>query len=157
VVTGRGKLTTKYTFLDRNGVKTSVRVVLDQDALNALIETKNSPVGKYLYKRAKEVERANKAAAPVSSKGNHGRPPGYLRSRIGVFLTQDADGPYTDVVSRARSKASKRKVAIIGPLQKGQRRRVASSQAAYYGRIQNQKGRHKGYMETGLRGLRRSK
>jgi hypothetical protein len=152
-----GKFTTRYTFLDRNGTKTSVRVVVDQAALDALIATKTSPVGKYLYKRAKEAERIDKAAAPVSAKGSHGRPPGYLRSRIGTFLSQDADGPYADVVTRARSKAAKGKRAIIGPLQKGQRRRVATSQAAYYGRIQNQKGRHKGYMETGLRGMGRSK
>jgi len=151
-----GKLTTRYTFLDRNGTKTSVRIVLDMDALNALKDTKNSPVGKYLYKRAMGAKRENQAAAPVSRKGSHGRPPGYLKSKIGVYLSQDANGPYADVVSRARSKASQKKVAIIGPLQKGKRRKVASSQAAYYGRIQNQKGRNKGYMETGLRGMRRS-
>jgi hypothetical protein len=144
VVGTGGKFTTRYTFLDRNGTKTSVKVVVDQAALDALKATKDSPVGKYLYKKAKQVERADRAAAPVSSKGSHGRPPGYLRSRIGTFLSQDSDGPYADVVSRARSKASKKKVAIIGPLQKGKRRKVASSQAAYYGRIQNQKGRHKG-------------
>lgn len=156
MVASGGKFTTRYTFLDRNGTKTSVRVVLDLDALNALKETKNSPVGKYLYKRAMGAKRENQAAAPVSSKGSHGRPPGYLRSRIGVYLSQDANGPYADVVSRARSKAAKGKRAIIGPLQKGKRRRVATSQASYYGRIQNQQGRNKGYMETGLRGMRRS-
>lgn len=156
MVSAGGKFTTRYTFLDRNGTKTSVRIVLDMDALRALKDTKNSPVGKYLYKRAMGAKRENQAAAPVSHKGSHGRPPGYLKSKIGVYLSQDSDGPYADVVSRARSKASQRKVAIIGPLQKGKRRRVASSQAAYYGRIQNQKGRNKGYMETGLRGMRRS-
>jgi len=156
VVAASGKFTTRYTFLDRNGTKTSVRVVLDLDALNDLKATKNSPVGKYVYKRAMGAKRENQAAAPVSRAGSHGRPPGYLRSRIGVFLSQDAHGPYADVVSRARSKAAKGRVAIIGPLQKGKRRKVATSQAAYYGRIQNQKGRHKGYMETGLRGMRRS-
>ena len=156
MVAATGKFTTRYSFLDRNGTKTSVRVVLDLDALNALKETKSSPVGKYLYKRAKEAERKNKAAAPVSSRGTHGRPPGYLRSKIGTYLSQDSGGPYADVVSRARSKASKSKRAIIGPLQKGKRRKVATSQAAYYGRIQNQKGRNRGYMEKGLQGMRRS-
>lgn len=151
-----GKFTTRYTFLDRNGTKTSVRVVVDGQALDALKQTKGSPVGKFVYKKAKEAERKNKAAAPVSPRGTHGRPPGYLRSKIGTYLSQDSDGPYADVVSRARSKASKRKVAIIGPLQKGKRRRVASSAAAYYGRIQNQKGRNRGYMEKGLEGMRRN-
>lgn len=151
---GTGKLTTKYTFLDRNGTKTSVKVVLDQAALDALIATKNSPVGKYVYKKAKVVERANKAAAPVSRTGSHGRPSGYLRSKIGTYLSQDAGGPYADVVSRAKSKAAKGKRAIIGPLKKGQRRKVATSQAAYYGRIQNQQGRNKGYMRKGLGELR---
>jgi hypothetical protein len=154
VVSTGGKLTTRYTFLDRNGTKTSVKVVVDQAALDALIKTKTSPVGKYLYKKAKQVERANKAAAPVSKSGSHGRPAGYLRSRIGTYLSQDDAGPYTDVVSRARSKAAKGKRAIIGPLQKGKRRKVATSQAAYYGRIQNQQGRNKGYMRKGLDALR---
>lgn len=145
-----GKFTTRYTFLDRNGTKTSVKVVLDQKALDDLKATKNSPVGKYVYKKAKQAERINKASAPVSAKGNHGRAPGHLRSRIGVYLSQDSNGPYADVVSRARSKAAKGKRAIIGPLLKGQRRRVATSQAAYYGRIQNQQGKHRGYMRKGL-------
>jgi hypothetical protein len=150
VVSAGGKFTTRYTFLDRNGTKTSVKVVVDQAALDALTMTKQSPVGKYLYKKAKQVERANKAAAPVSKSGSHGRAPGYLRSKIGTYLSQDEGGPYTDVVSRAKSKAAKGKRAIIGPLQKGKRRKVATSQAAYYGRIQNQKGRNKGYMRKGL-------
>lgn len=153
MVTGGGKFTTRYTFLDRNGTKTSVTVVVDQAALDALKATKDSPVGKYLYKKAKQVERVDRAAAPVSKSGSHGRPAGYLRSKIGTYLSQDSNGPYADVVSRARSKAAKGKVAIIGPLQKGKRRKVATSQAAYYGRIQNQKGRHKGYMRKGLDGL----
>lgn len=154
MVSAGGKFTTRYTFLDRNGTKTSVKVVVDQEALDALTMTKQSPVGKYLYKKAKQVERANKAAAPVSKSGSHGRPPGYLRSKIGTYLSQDEGGPYTDVVSRAKSKAAKGKRAIIGPLQKGKRRKVATSQAAYYGRIQNQKGRNKGYMRKGLDALR---
>jgi hypothetical protein len=154
VVGTGGKFTTRYTFLDRNGTRTSVKVVVDQAALDALKSTKSSPIGKYLYKKAKQVERIDRAAAPVSSSGSHGRPPGYLRSKIGTYLSQDAGGPYADVVSRARSKASQRKRAIIGPLQKGKRRKVATSEAAYYGRIQNQKGRHKGYMRKGLEGLR---
>jgi hypothetical protein len=153
VVGSGGKFTTRYTFLDRNGTKTSVKVVVDQAALDALKATKDSPVGKYLYKKAKVVERADKAAAPVSSHGSHGRPPGYLRSKIATYLSQDAGGPYADVTTRARSKAAQGKRAIIGPLQKGKRRKVATSQAAYYGRIQNQKGRHKGYMRKGLGSL----
>lgn len=154
MVSGGGKLTTRYTFLDRNGTKTSVKIVLDQAALDALTATKTSPVGKYLYKKAKGAERVDKAAAPVSKSGSHGRPAGYLRSKIGTYLSQDAAGPYADVVSRAKSKAAKGKRAIIGPLKKGQRRKVATSQAAYYGRIQNQKGRNKGYMRKGLDALR---
>lgn len=150
MVVGSSKFTRRYTFLDRNGTRTSVRVVVDQAALDALIATKSSPVGKYVYKTAKRVERADKAAAPVSAHGSHGRPPGYLRSKIGTYLSQDSDGPYADVVTRARSKASQGKRAIIGPLQKGKRRRVATSEAAYYGRIQNQKGRNRGYMRRGL-------
>ena len=151
-----GKFTTRYTFLDRAGTRTSVRVVIDQQALDDLKATKNSPVGKFVYKKAKEAERKNKAGAPVSPNGTHGRPSGYLRSKIGTYLSQDSDGPYADVVSRARSKAAKGKRAIIGPLQKGKRRKVATSQAAYYGRIQNQRGRNRNYMDKGLQGLRRS-
>jgi hypothetical protein len=153
VVGTGGKFTQSFTTTDRNGTKVTVKVVVDQAALDALKATKDSPVGKFLYKKAKVVERADKAAAPVSSHGSHGRQAGYLRSRIGTYLSQDADGPYADVVSRAKSKAAKGKVAIIGPLQKGKRRKVASSQAAYYGRIQNQKGRNKGYMRKGLGAL----
>jgi hypothetical protein len=153
VVTSGGKFTQTFRTTARDGTKVTVRVVVDQAALDALIKTKTSPVGKFVYKKAKVVERADKAAAPVSPHGSHGRPPGYLRSKIGTYLSQDADGPYADVVSRARSKAAQGKVAIIGPLQKGKRRKVATSQAAYYGRIQNQQGRNKGYMRKGLGSL----
>lgn len=147
------KFTTTYNFLDRNGNKTSVKIVLDEDALNAFIATKTSPVGKFVYKNAKRVERGSKAAAPVSKSGSHGRPPGYLRSRIGTFLSQDSEGPYADVVTRAKSKAAKGKVKVQGPLLPGKRRtKVATSAAAYYGRIQNQKGPHKGYLRRGLGG-----
>jgi hypothetical protein len=150
VVGASGKFTQNFTTTARDGTRVTVKVVVDQAALDALKATKNSPVGKFVYKNAKRVERADKAAAPVSAKGNHGRPPGYLRSRIGTFLSQDSEGPYADVTTRAKSKAAQGKTAIIGPLQKGKRRKVATSQAAYYGRIQNQKGRNKGYMRKGL-------
>lgn len=153
MVADSGKFTQTFRTTARDGTTVTVKVVVNQQALDALKKTKDSPVGKFVYKKAKIVERANKAAAPVSSRGSHGRPAGYLRSRIGTFLSQDATGPYADVVSRARSKAAKGKVAIIGPLQKGKRRKVATSQAAYYGRIQNQKGRNKGYMRKGLGSL----
>jgi hypothetical protein len=151
VVTGGGKFTQSFTTTDREGNKVTVKVVVDQAALDALKATKDSPVGKFVYKNAKRVERADKAAAPVSKNGSHGRAAGYLRSRIGTYLSQDADGPYADVTTRAKSKAAKGREAVQGPLQKGKRRsKVATSPAAYYGRIQNQQGRNKGYMRKGL-------
>lgn len=40
---------------------------------------------------------------PVSAEGSYGRPPGYARDRIHVETGRDADGPYWDVGSDAKT------------------------------------------------------
>lgn len=97
---------------------------------------KNSPGGKFLVAETRKVVAGDKAAAPRSTSGSHGRSSGYLAQRIGMFIGQDESSVYTDVVSRAKTKRTKK-----GP-NKGK--------TYYYGRIVNQK---KHYMEKGLRNV----
>jgi hypothetical protein len=99
-------------------------VVLHQSELEKI---KNDPAAKLLLEQARIVAANARALAPISSRGSHGRRPGYLRSNIVAYLGKDPQGLYSGVATRARAKGKS---------------------AAYYGRIQNQRTN---YLQRGLK------
>jgi len=113
----------------RKAPKWAVSVTVNQAELDALLRRRQSPTGRLLLSQARRALAAIRPLAPVSTKGSHGRKPGYLRSNIVAYLGEDTSGLYADVVTRARAKGSTR---------------------SYYGRIQNQRGR---YLQRGLKSV----
>lgn len=93
-----------------------VRVVVNDKVVTKMWKLKNSPGGIKTLSVARKVMANAKRDAPVSRSGSHGRKPGYLRSKIGLFVGEDATSMYVDVVTRAKDKRGN-----------------------YYGRIQNQR------------------
>jgi hypothetical protein len=110
--------------------KWAVTVVVHQDELDALTKRRQSPGGKALLAQLRRVLPIIKNAAPIAKKPHHGRPPGRLKKNVVGYLGEDAQGLYADVVTRARAGGKDR---------------------AYYGRIQNQKGANRKYLERGLK------
>lgn len=91
-------------------------MVLYWNRIDLLWRYKNTPGGLLTQKAGRRGLQLARAAAPVSSKGSHGRKPGYLRSKIGTYVGEDSVSMYVDIVTRAQDKHHN-----------------------YYGRIQNQK------------------
>jgi hypothetical protein len=112
--------------------KWTTTVIVHDDEINALTKRRNSPTGKLLLSEARKALKAIKAVAPQSSKPHHKRVPGYLKRNIVAYLGEDSDGLYSEIATRARANDGDR---------------------AYYGRIQNQKGRNQKYLERGLRSV----
>lgn len=69
--------------------------------LHQLLNSEHGPVGRDLARRGERGAQGAKRRAPVSPDGSHGRPSGYLRSRIGWRLGHDPIGLYVDVMSPA--------------------------------------------------------
>lgn len=111
--------------------KWATTVVVHQDAIDELTKRKQSPAGKFLLSEGRKALAKIKLEAPIAKRVHHKRAPGYLRRNIVLYLGQEPDGTlYAEIATRARANDGDR---------------------AYYGRIQNQKGRNQGYMRRGLR------
>lgn len=77
-----------------------VRVVFNEGEFRRL---QNSPgVIRLIRQYATDVRRRARADAPVSKTGNHGRPAGYLRSRIVIRERSTVDGPSARITTEAR-------------------------------------------------------
>ena len=63
-----------------------IRIEVDDAAIHDLISSPNGPVAKALTRAGEIVTQGAKRRAPVSPRGSHGRPSGYLRSSIGWEL-----------------------------------------------------------------------
>lgn len=110
--------------------KWAVSVTVNDSELDALTKRRQSPAGKALNRELRRVLPVIKKGAPVAAKPHHGRAPGRLQKSVVGYLGEDASGLYADVVTRARAGGKDR---------------------SYYGRIQNQKGANRKYMERGLK------
>lgn len=78
-----------------------VRIVVDQ---RAILNTAREPrVRDELERQAAPILARARRNAPVSASGSHGRPAGYLRSRIRTRRGLDTFGWWVDVVSDATS------------------------------------------------------
>lgn len=110
--------------------KWAVSVTVNGAEIDALTRRKQSPAGKALLKELRRVVPVIKNAAPMAKKPHHGRAPGRLRKNVVGYLGEDVSGLYADVVTRARATGKGRD---------------------YYGRIQNQKGANRKYLERGLK------
>lgn len=78
-----------------------VRIVVDRQAI---LNTSRLPrVRDELERQASPIVARARRNAPVSDKGSHGRPSGYLRSRIRTRRGMDTFGWWVDVVSDATS------------------------------------------------------
>ena len=108
----------------------AVAVVVNDAELDALTKRRQSPAGKKLAAELRRVLPYIKKAAPVAKKPHHKRAPGRLQKNVVGYLGEDVSGLYADVVTRARASGKGR---------------------GYYGRIQNQKGANRRYMERGLK------
>ena len=110
--------------------KWAVSVTVNDTELDALTKRRQSPAGKALQAELRRVLPVIKKNAPVAPRPHHGRAPGRLQKNVVGYLGEDVSGLYADVVTRARAGGKSR---------------------SYYGRIQNQKGAHRKYMERGLK------
>lgn len=100
------------------------KVTIHWGMVDRLWRFKETPGGKEALRKARDVQSNAKRNAKVSAKGSHGRKPGYMRSKIGLYIGQDAQSMYVDVVTRAKDRHGN-----------------------YYGRIRNQRDR---YLNRGL-------
>lgn len=78
-------------------------VTLDEAAIERLLTSPAGPVGEYLATLGRRVTAVAKNLAPISPKGSHGRPPGYLKINIGWEIGRDGSGLYVDIASPART------------------------------------------------------
>lgn len=78
-------------------------IVFNEKELDSLLHSKTGPVGRHLAKCGEFVTLGAKRRAPVSADARHGRPPGYMRSRIGWDMGRDALSLYVDISSPART------------------------------------------------------
>lgn len=79
------------------------RIQWDDAALRELLASPAGPVALWGDAKAEMVTQEAKRLAPVSPKGSHGRPSGYLRSQIGWDRGVDSLGVYWDIFSPALS------------------------------------------------------
>lgn len=78
-------------------------VFWNEAAMDELLRAPDGPVGRMLAQKGEVVTQEAKRLAPVSPHGSHGRPSGYLRSRIYHQSGADGQGMYCDVASPATS------------------------------------------------------
>jgi len=114
----------------RAAPKWAVSVTVNDAEIDALTKRRQSPSGKALLRELRRILPVIKKAAPVAKRPHHGRAPGRLQKNVVGYLGEDVSGLYADVVTRARAGGKDR---------------------SYYGRIQNQKGANRKYMERGLK------
>lgn len=77
------------------------RIVWNDAELDRILESPDGPVGRRLQTFAEVVTQGAKRRAPVSPDGSHGRPSGYMRSRIGWRIFKDSRGLVAVVESPA--------------------------------------------------------
>lgn len=80
---------------------TGGRIIWHDEVLDELLNGPEGPVGRNLQAKAEVVTQGAKRRAPVSPDGSHGRPSGYMRSRIGWRIFKDSDGLVAIVESPA--------------------------------------------------------
>ena len=81
-------------------------VILDDAAIDRLLNSPAGPVGEYLGGLAVRATAAAKARAPVGARDSRfGHPAGYLRSQIGWQSGHDSRGLFVDIYSPAKSSA----------------------------------------------------
>lgn len=88
-----------------------VRVDVNDAAVRALAS--HPGVTAELVAVAERIARRARGNAPRSRRGSHGRPSGYLASKIRVRLGRDAFGTYVDVVTAARTPSGFRYGAYV--------------------------------------------
>lgn len=76
-------------------------VLIDHAALERFTKSPSGPVGEYLANLGRQVYTVARNLAPVSPRGSHGRPPGYLKTQIAWELLLGSDGLFVSVTSPA--------------------------------------------------------
>ena len=79
------------------------RLIWNEPEWDRIFNSLTGPVAQDLSRKGEVVTQGAKRRAPVSPRGSHGRPSGYLRSNIGWTLGRDAAGLYVDIQSTART------------------------------------------------------
>ena len=80
---------------------TGGRIIWHEPELDRILNSPEGPVGRDLQRKAEVVTQGAKRRAPVSPDGSHGRPSGWMRSRIGWRITKDSTGLVAIVESPA--------------------------------------------------------
>lgn len=105
-------------------------VEIDERAVDKLLNAPAGPTGKFLSRLGLQVYSVARNMAPVSPKGSHGRPPGYLKTHIEWELHSGAEGLY---------------VTVVSPATTGDRRDFAYGAAQ---NVENLRGAHGGRIRT---------
>jgi hypothetical protein len=85
----------------------TVRVDMDETAIEAMFTDWSSPVGLYIERLTQEVETVARDTAPVSARGSKYAPPGYLKSRVFAARQHAADGTLMGMVGVPLAKGSR--------------------------------------------------
>lgn len=83
------------------GSKYVYRVDVDDAEILAL--KRSQPIRRVIRSEAMKVLWRARARAPMSETGSDGRPPGYLRAQIKMFMNETPDGPEGVVKTTAKS------------------------------------------------------
>lgn len=76
-------------------------VTINQSELDRFLRDPAGPVGDHLSRLGRQVYTVARNMAPISPHGSHGRPPGFLKTRIDWRLELAADGLSVVVTSPA--------------------------------------------------------
>ncbi|PZG17803.1 hypothetical protein C1I95_14735 [Micromonospora craterilacus] len=79
------------------------RVIWNHAEEERLLHSPTGPVGRDMARKGELVAAEQRRTCPVSEDGSHGRPPGYMRSRIQSELHRDELGLYVDVGTDAHT------------------------------------------------------
>ena len=79
----------------------AVRITWDGSAYDSLMHSDSGEVAKFLSQVGLQVAVMARRLAPVSHDGSHGRPAGYMRSKIAHVVSKDSEGLHCDVISPA--------------------------------------------------------
>jgi hypothetical protein len=79
------------------------RLDFDERELDALLHGYDGPVARMLARKGELVAQGMKRRAPVSPDGSHGRPSGYMRSKVGWQMGRDVISLYVDIGTSART------------------------------------------------------
>lgn len=78
-----------------------VKVVWNEPAYDHYFRSETGEVAIFMGGLSAKVAEVARTLAPTSHDGSHGRPSGYLRSKITHVVTRDAEGLRADVLSPA--------------------------------------------------------